>query len=276
VARKWKPLSIGREYDIRAALTARQRRGEVRPGDPLARQLFATLDAARASRPEPKEPSGDNGRITPDGDTLAWLVERGQSMRQAPTVWWTGTDWTTDAYRALRFLDREQAEAYIDAHSGFGIPSHGDRFGVAVEHLFIASRPEPGADLAGLRAVAEDAVRQAHAFMHYGSLEACEAGICVKRRATVTPEPIGQVCADCGHTHYLPPIEADELCGCRAGHARGVTVSPDLVTAAQAVVDDVWPWESDQSYGVSKAALLNLRRILAALPASPAPKEPTE
>lgn len=41
----------------------------------------------------------------------------------------------------------------------------------------------------------------------------------------------------------------------------------DLETAAWAVVDDVWPWESDQSYGVSKAAILNLRRALDDFPA---------
>jgi hypothetical protein len=84
--------------------------------------------------------------MTNESTSSVWLVERGQSMQQVPTVWWTGTDWTTEASRALAFKDREQADAYIDARSGFAVPSHGSRFGVAVEHVFVeadADRPIP-------------------------------------------------------------------------------------------------------------------------------------
>jgi len=73
---------------------------------------------------------------------FAWLIERGQSMKQRPTVWWGGRDlgdWTTDATRAKRFASREDAQAKIDAES-FPRPSNDFAvFGVAVEHGFMTS-----------------------------------------------------------------------------------------------------------------------------------------
>lgn len=69
-----------------------------------------------------------------DPTRLAWLIERGQSMQHVPTVWWTGDEWTTDAWAARRFDTREDAEAAIRVHSGR--PTYGP-FGIAVEHGFL-------------------------------------------------------------------------------------------------------------------------------------------
>jgi hypothetical protein len=99
-----------------------------------------------------------------------------------------------------------------------------------------ASRPEPAADLAGLLHEAFGAL------MHDG----------------------------CGGTHAIGygycQVFAEWLA------ARGVTVSPDLVTAAQAVVDEYKAMGIDRD----RFDFAVVDALLAALPASPAPKEPTE
>ena len=93
---------------------------------------------ASTEEPAPTEPEAER--------QTAWLVERGQSMQQVPTVWYAENEWTTDAREARRFATREDCEAFIDSRSGFAIPSHGDRFGVAVEHVFIGAPTEPEAE----------------------------------------------------------------------------------------------------------------------------------
>ena len=114
-------------------------------------------------------------RFTPTPDDrdreTAWLIERGQSMGQVPTVWYSGEDygeqWTTDANRALRYPSKEAAEAEIDLRSGHPIPSHGgpegSRFGVAVEHGWIATPTPDDRDREVERIAAlEDALRLTH------------------------------------------------------------------------------------------------------------------
>ena len=57
----------------------------------------------------------------------AWLIERGQPEKQAPTVWWVmddrsldeptsrdGEKWTQDALEATQFATQAAAEAVID------------------------------------------------------------------------------------------------------------------------------------------------------------------
>jgi hypothetical protein len=80
----------------------------------------------------------------------AWLIERGQSMQHVPTVWWTGRqpsdgdEWTTNAFAARRFSDREAAQREIDSRSRSGFGARGYLFGIAVEHGFIGA-PAPTA-----------------------------------------------------------------------------------------------------------------------------------
>ena len=74
---------------------------------------------------------------------VAWLIERGQSEKQVPTVWWMGNDdWTTDAKKAQRFFSRDAAQTAIESRSP--LPSWRDRFGRATEHVFLAAvNPTP-------------------------------------------------------------------------------------------------------------------------------------
>ncbi len=98
------------------------------------RKALLASDAALA----PTEPEAER--------EMAWLIERGQSMKQIPTCWYAEDEWTTDAWKARRFATREECEAFIGSRSGFAIPSHGDRFGVAVEHIFALAPTEPEAE----------------------------------------------------------------------------------------------------------------------------------
>ena len=71
----------------------------------------------------------------------AWLIERGQAERQAPTVWWTGDTqigwggWSPDPNLAQRFASKEAAEAVIFAHSR---PVGGHVWGRATEHMWVS------------------------------------------------------------------------------------------------------------------------------------------
>ncbi len=96
----------------------------------------------------PPAPAAANPEREPE---FCWLIERGQSMGQVPTVWYAGEDrwglthaasWTEDAYRAIRFATREEAEAYIESRNPPGplLASRGP-FAIAVEHGF-AANPE--------------------------------------------------------------------------------------------------------------------------------------
>ena len=81
--------------------------------------------------------------MTPTTD-FVWLIERGQSMKQVPTVWWTGADsgemWTTDAHSAQQFPSKDSAQGYIGERSGR--VGHEYPFGIAVEHGF-STTPDP-------------------------------------------------------------------------------------------------------------------------------------
>lgn len=84
-----------------------------------------------------------------EGPEQAWLIERGQSEKQVPTVWYMGGGdqigpeygWTTDANKAQRYFSRDAAETAIEARSP--LPSHRDRFGRATEHVFLLARLTP-------------------------------------------------------------------------------------------------------------------------------------
>jgi hypothetical protein len=85
------------------------------------------------------------GARTP-ADDVAWLIERGQSEGQAPTIWWTGEagdyPWTEDANKARRFTTKADADAAILERSHF--PNMWKRyppFGRATEHVWMASAP---------------------------------------------------------------------------------------------------------------------------------------
>lgn len=75
------------------------------------------------------------GRIT------RWLIERGQSMNQTPTIWFKGApdaqdraefyaEWTEDAWKATRFGTKEQAEEARDR-------IFGEDGAIVTEHVFI-------------------------------------------------------------------------------------------------------------------------------------------
>lgn len=75
--------------------------------------IATRIEAVRAALP---------GGIRPQ---FAWLIERGQSERQVPTVWWIlgeresepttreGERWTQDAYEATWFSTKTAADAVI-------------------------------------------------------------------------------------------------------------------------------------------------------------------
>lgn len=73
-----------------------------------------------------------------------WLIERGQQVNHFPTVWLQGADklgsptWTEDASRAMRFNDKQSAEAHAYKTSGKGLYT-------VTSHKFIdASLPTNG------------------------------------------------------------------------------------------------------------------------------------
>lgn len=63
-----------------------------------------------------------------------WLIERGQSEHQSPTMWWCGgTEWSDDAAKAVRFARRVDAERVVAAESSYV----GDPIGRVTEHTWI-------------------------------------------------------------------------------------------------------------------------------------------
>lgn len=142
----------------RRFVSMREALGKVTPGVYL--DLRASLDAKPPVR-DPLSPQWEDCKVCggdhwtkdhPPETQFAWLIERGQPERQVPTVWWTGTDWTTDAHAAEKYATRDIAERVIVARSP--IPSHRPpgslslpRFGRSVEHGFHSASPdsEPGA-----------------------------------------------------------------------------------------------------------------------------------
>jgi hypothetical protein len=75
---------------------------------------------------------------------FAWLIERGQSEKQSPTMWWIGEPdalsrhgetWTQDAWQATRFTTEAAAHAVVDRL--FRSPGSGDYSARAVEHGFV-------------------------------------------------------------------------------------------------------------------------------------------
>lgn len=144
----WETLDQ-RDRDLDAGIesAARSREGALvrRQEDAAARLIHPFVCGASDGPGVPECLRQARAALAPEPPSeTVWLIERGQSMGQQPTVWWTGIDWSADAFEATRYSSREKAEAYIEAHSGFGIPSHGgpvgSRFGVAVEHAFIEPR----------------------------------------------------------------------------------------------------------------------------------------
>lgn len=88
------------------------------------------------------------GRIlahpAPAPATCAWLIERGQAVNHAPTMWWCGPgryDYTNDANLAEKFPTRAAAEAAMDRH--YMSRPGGPVMQMAVEHVFL---PHPAPD----------------------------------------------------------------------------------------------------------------------------------
>lgn len=108
-----------------------------------------TCEECRWSGGYPKEqpPSAKVG-----GGEAVWLIERGQAEGQQPTVWWTGCEWTRQAWNAMRFKTRTHAEAELNAHSGIkGVHSE---WGRVTEHVFVNVPPKPAAAEPGAEAFA--------------------------------------------------------------------------------------------------------------------------
>jgi hypothetical protein len=75
---------------------------------------------------------------------FAWLVERGQSEKHSPTVWWiggpdttnrSGESWTQDAFKATRFARRDDAQEIVDRL----FTHRGEPTARAVEHGFASA-----------------------------------------------------------------------------------------------------------------------------------------
>lgn len=83
-----------------------------------------------------------SNKTAPGKRDVFWLIERGQSEGQAPTLWWLGYNmadfpnlWTKDAARAKRFRTRKAAQWELDQLSGIhGIHSP---FGRVTEHALV-------------------------------------------------------------------------------------------------------------------------------------------
>jgi hypothetical protein len=75
---------------------------------------------------------------------FAWLVERGQSEKHSPTVWWiggpdttnrSGESWTQDAFKATCFARRDDAQEIVDRL----FTHRGEPTARAVEHGFASA-----------------------------------------------------------------------------------------------------------------------------------------
>ncbi len=80
---------------------------------------------------------------------FCWLIERGQSMGQVPTIWWTedaanrewGGAWTEDARKATCYPSREAAVEAMGRFYFQGEPGTVTSVGaLAVEHGFEVER----------------------------------------------------------------------------------------------------------------------------------------
>ena len=98
---------------------------------------------------------------------IIWLIERGQSVRQFPTIWWGGgntrtgenykTHWTEDVNKARTFSSKESAETLCSALFG--------KSAIVTEHVWLSTQHAPAAPVAesaGLHTAAlEDLARRA-------------------------------------------------------------------------------------------------------------------
>lgn len=112
-----------------------------------AQEQLAELAEANAAPQalQPSDPGRGVDKLVPAEP--AWLIERGQRLGHAPTIWFVGRgtsalslriedEWTTDANKAQRFKTREEAE--LEADRLFARYS-GDpqRLADVTEHVFL-------------------------------------------------------------------------------------------------------------------------------------------
>lgn len=73
----------------------------------------------------------------PQSDSVCWLLERGQAVGHAPTVWLKAdNEWTEDAAQARKFTSKAEAEQEADRLFG-RFTGDGTRRCIATEHVFI-------------------------------------------------------------------------------------------------------------------------------------------
>ena len=76
-------------------------------------------------------------------EQLCWLIERGQALNHAPTVWWTADEsigwggWTDDPHKAMKYTRRADAEKVVLAHQMGQIQGDLSDWAHVVEHGFV-------------------------------------------------------------------------------------------------------------------------------------------
>jgi hypothetical protein len=121
----------------------------------LERNARAIVDAALRA--------ADGGKCE-----TTYLIERGQAVNHAPTVWWCGPgphDYTGDANLAVRFGTRAEAEQTLGSQG-----LHFIECARVTEHVFLDRVPPPAARPVGwtsqqIAAAAEELVRHDHAMI---------------------------------------------------------------------------------------------------------------
>lgn len=111
---------------------------------------LAVLEQAREEREALERTFSEDACDTRDETVFAWLIERGQPERQAPTLWWAEEEdarwggWTTDAYKAVRFATKAEAEEQIRVLSRpVGEPTmHASEHGFLPPGVLPADEPE--------------------------------------------------------------------------------------------------------------------------------------
>jgi len=107
----------------------------------------AEIERLRATPPAAKPDEAEEV----GGESL-WLIERGQSENQAPTVWWCGPgdhDFTEDANKAIRFRKWGDAAEKLE-QVGYGKKYV---FGRVTEHVFLTKPDEVCGTCGGTRTV---------------------------------------------------------------------------------------------------------------------------
>lgn len=115
---------------------------------PLTRAALFGWQAARSRQAAPQ--------AAPEPGEVAFLIERGQAQKHAPTVWATpDRDWTQDANKAKRFKTRDEAYMFAEGdekHWLWSKPGDEAKYGKSyaiTEHSWLDAAPQPGVHSAG-------------------------------------------------------------------------------------------------------------------------------